>query len=76
MDKELNKIGENLIPMKLTTIPYNTKILQHNKTQTYLIAFLAVNNGYTSSYSLIRYVTKGHIAMHTILFSIQNGFIL
>ena len=40
-------------------------ILYNNKKYTYnWPAFLAVNNGYTSS------ITKGHIAMHTIVFLI------
>ena len=30
-------------------------------------AFLAVNNGYTSSYALLEYIAKGHIAIHTML---------
>ena len=37
MDKKLNEIRENLLPTKLTIIRLQYKILQHNKTQTYLI---------------------------------------
>ena len=53
MDKKLNKIHENLIPTKLTTIPYSTNnynIIKHK----HLITGQPMNNGYTSSYALIR----------------------
>ena len=56
MDKKLSEIHKNLIPTKLTTIPCNTK--SYNSINTNIPnnwpAFLPVNNGYTSSYALIR----------------------
>ena len=53
MDKNLNKICKNLIHTKLITILYNTT--QQNTNIPYnWPAFLAVNNGYTSSCALIR----------------------
>ena len=56
MDKKSNEIHENLIPMGLTTIPYSTNF--YNTINTNISynwpAFLVVNNGYISSYSLIR----------------------
>ena len=59
MDKKLNEIHENLIPTKLTTILYSTNYYYTNTKIPYnWPAFLAVNNGCTSSYALI---TKGHI---------------
>ena len=59
--------------MKLTTMPYsiNSYTTINHKHSYNWPAFLASNNGYTFSYVLIRiYVTKGHIAINTILFSI------
>ena len=58
--KKLNEIHENLIPTKVTIIRYNTK--SYNTINTNIPynwpAFLAMNdvrnNGYTSSYALIR----------------------
>ena len=56
MDKKLDEMCENLIPTKLRTISYYTK--SYNTINTNIPcnwpAFLAVNNGYTYSYALIR----------------------
>ena len=56
MDKKLNEIQKNFIPMKLTTtytIQY--KLLQYNKTQTYLI---------TGSLLSSEYILDTHPHMH------------
>ena len=54
--KKLDKIRKNLIPTKLTATPYNTK--SYNTENTSIPynrpTLLAVNNRYTSSYTLIR----------------------
>ena len=53
MDKKLNETYENLIPTKLTTIPYSTNSYNTNTPYNWPV-FLAVNNGYTSLCQLIR----------------------
>ena len=75
MDKKLNEVYKNLIPTKLKTTPYGTNSYNTIKHKhIYLItswpAFTAVNNGYTFHMHLLDYITKGHIAIHTILISI------
>ena len=57
MDKKLMKSTKIWFhEMNKHTLHY--KLLQHNKIHTYIpynwLVFLAVNNGYTSSYALIR----------------------
>ena len=56
MDKKLNEIHKNLIPTKLTTYHtiQNLTTQQNTNIPYNWLIFLAVNNGYTSSYALIR----------------------
>ena len=72
MDKKLNKIHKNLIPMKLKTMPYTKKCYNTIKHKhTYLITFLVVNNGYTSSCALIRLRATYCSNAYNIAWSIQ-----
>ena len=60
MDKKLNEICKNLIPTQLInnhTVQYklqNVRTQENTNIPYNWPAFLAVNNGYTSLYALIR----------------------
>ena len=57
MDKKVTK-STKFDPHEMNEHALHYKLLQHNKRQTYFItnwpAFLAVKNGYTSLYAIIR----------------------
>ena len=68
MDKKPNAIHENLIPTKYSSYVYSVNSYTTINTPYNWPALLAascLNIGYMSAYE---YVTKGHIATHTILF--------
>ena len=63
---------KNLRPNKINKHTVQYKVLQHNETQTYLItghpSYQQIMN--THIHTQVEYITKAHIAMYTILFSI------